>query len=45
MTVEFEFSMGKYIILIPCIVVMTFPKGWAANFGWLFWEMQFNFGG
>lgn len=44
MNVEYGFSGGKYFMITPCVVVMAFPKGWAVNFGWLLWEVQFNFG-
>ena len=45
MNMDFVYGGRKYFMITPCIVVMTFPKGWAVNFGWFCWEIQFNFGG
>ena len=45
MNIDFVYGGRKYFMITPCIVVMTFPKGLAVNFGWLCWEIQINFGG
>ena len=44
MKIDFDFGGRKYFMVTPCVVLMFFPCGWAVNFGWLCWEIQFNFG-